>query len=136
MRVPFSDVDLHGNVHNSRYVVYGENAVNDFLAERGLADRTRPGSGDLAFFVKELSVDFRRPVGFGDGITCTVSSVCVAGARAVFEISVLREPGGGQGRSVAARVTIVWVHVSPEGTVLRIPEDVADSLRAGTEGTT
>ncbi|MGI5119113.1 acyl-CoA thioesterase [Marinactinospora thermotolerans] len=129
MRVPFSDVDMHGNVHNSRYVVYGENAVNDFLAERGLAERTRPGVGDLIFLVKELSVEYRRPLRFGDTVACRVRDVRVAGPRLTFDVTVLREPEGDGEPAVAAKVTITWVRVSPDRTALRVPPDVADSLR-------
>ncbi|MEU4804102.1 thioesterase family protein [Actinosynnema sp. NPDC023587] len=129
-RIPFSDVDMHGNVHNGRYVAYAEDAVNEFLRESGLSDRFDPRSSELAYHVKKVEVVYQRPVGFDEVVDVTARVARVGRTSLTFEAEVRPLDGDGP----AVRASVVWVCVDPATrSAVPVPDHVRDALTATTD---
>lgn len=125
--VAFHDADLHGIMHNSRYVAHAEAAVDEAL--RGtFVDRTNSEDYPYILLVAQVRVDFKAPLKY----------------REPYEISVVLEKAGGASLQFAAEFTslesevatvrLVWVNarkdsgksakLSPEGIT-----EIEDALR-------
>ncbi|MDA2808381.1 acyl-CoA thioesterase [Nocardiopsis suaedae] len=128
LRVPFSDVDMHGNMHNGRYVAYAEDAVNEFLREAGLSPHFDPSSARAAYHVKKVEVVYERPLRFGD--PAEISAHVARIGRTSLTFAVVAHGGDAPG-GAAARAEVVWVCVDPDTRrPVPVPEPTAAALRA------
>ncbi|MFC7328676.1 acyl-CoA thioesterase [Marinactinospora rubrisoli] len=133
MRIPFSDVDMHGNVHNSRLVAYVEDAITDFLRATGLTARFDPRSGTAVYHVKKVEVVFQRPVRFGDVIDITARPAHLGRTSLAFDVTV--RPAEQPDAPPAVQGQVVWVCVDPATRrTVPIPAETRAALtRAGAE---
>ncbi|WP_017555939.1 acyl-CoA thioesterase [Nocardiopsis baichengensis] len=128
LRVPFSDVDMHGNMHNGRYVAYAEDAVNEFLREAGLSGLFDPASSAAAYHVKKVEVVYERPLRFGEPAEIAARVERIGRTSLTFAV-VARNEGAPEG-AAAARAQVVWVCVDPAtGRPVPVPEPTAAALR-------
>ncbi|MDA2812355.1 thioesterase family protein [Nocardiopsis sp. RSe5-2] len=129
LRVPFSDVDMHGNMHNGRYVAYAEDAVNEFLREAGLSALFDPASSRAAYHVKKVEVVYERPLRFGDPAEIAAHVARIGRTSLTFAV-VARNEEAPEG-AAAARAEVVWVCVDPNTRrPVPVPEPTAAALRA------
>ena len=134
LRVPFSDVDMHGNMHNGRYVAYAEDAVNEFLREAGLSALFDPSSARAAYHVKKVEVVYERPLRFGDPAEITAHVARIGRTSLTFAV-VARNEEAPEG-AAAARAEVVWVCVDPDTRrPVPVPEPTAAALRAAARRT-
>ncbi|MEU5692298.1 thioesterase family protein [Actinosynnema sp. NPDC020468] len=130
-RISFSDVDMHGNVHNGRYVAYVEDAINEFLRDNGLAEKFDPRSSDLAYHVRKVEVLYHSPIGFEDVVDVTARVGRIGRASLTFEAEV-RTVGAIE---PAVQATVVWVCVDPATRrSTPVPEHVHAALGATAGG--
>lgn len=126
-RISFSDVDMHGNVHNGRYVAYVEDAINEFIRENGLAAQFDPASAGPAYHVKKVELVYQSPVGFEDVVDITARVDRVGRTSITFAAEV--RPVGADAPAVEA--TVVWVCVDPATRRAEpVPEHVHAALSA------
>lgn len=129
LRVPFSDVDMHGNMHNGRYVAYAEDAVNEFLRAAGLSALFDPSSSRAAYHVKKVEVVYERPLRFGDPAEIAAHVARIGRTSLTFAVLARNEDAAGGG--AAARAEVVWVCVDPHTRrPVPVPEPTAAALRA------
>lgn len=126
MRIPFSDVDMHGHVHNGRYVAYAEDAINAFLREHRLADRFAPQSSKFVYHVKKVQVVYNRALGFDDLVEVTARVAGVGRTSLTFEVEVHPADSGDE---PAVQVEVVWVCVDPVAQrAAPVPEETVAAL--------
>jgi acyl-CoA thioester hydrolase len=131
IRIPFSDVDMHGHVHNGVYFSYVENAINEFLRESGLLRFFHPASSAHVYHVRKVEVVYNRPIGFDEIVDVSARVGRIGNTSLTFSGRIERD--GETEPSVAAEV--VWVCVdAATGTTAPIPEDTRAALAATTPG--
>ncbi|RCV49209.1 acyl-CoA thioesterase [Marinitenerispora sediminis] len=129
VRIAFSDVDMHGNVHNARHVAYAEDAVTDLLRAAGLSDRFDPRSRTAVYHVKKVEVVFHRPLGFGDLIDVTARPARIGRTSLTFDVTA--RPAEHPDTSPAVRTQVVWVCVDPATRrTIPVPEETRTALAA------
>ena len=131
MRVPFSDVDLHGRVHNSVCLTYVENAINEFLRESDLLRYFDPRSGIHTYHARKVEVVYNRPIGFDEAIDIRARVGSIGTTSLTFTGQILRE--GDSDPSVVAEVVWVCVDLST-GRAAPIPEGTRIALTATMSG--
>jgi len=127
MRVPFSDVDMHGRVHNSVCLTYVENAINEFLRESDLLGYFDPRSGAHTYHARKVEVVFNRPIGFDEVIDVRAGVGRIGTTSLTFTGQVHR--AGDADPSVVAEVVWVCVDVGT-GRAAPIPEATRSALAA------
>ncbi|NUT48370.1 MAG: acyl-CoA thioesterase [Saccharothrix sp.] len=131
-RISFSDVDMHGNVHNGRYVAYVEDAINEFLRENGLAAQFDPRSAEHAYHVKKVELVYQSPIGFDDVVDVTARVARIGRTSLTFAAEA--RPVGADAPAVEA--SVVWVCVDPATRrAAPVPEHVHAALSATTSDT-
>lgn len=65
-RVPFSDADMAGIVHFSRYFKYMENAEHAFFRSLGLSVFTPQGEMTITWPRVSCSFEYKKPITFDD----------------------------------------------------------------------
>ncbi|MFE7607293.1 acyl-CoA thioesterase [Streptomyces celluloflavus] len=128
-RVPFSDVDMHGHVHNGVYCSYAETAINEFLREAGLSDRFDPraDSHGVVYHVKKIELCYEGAAGFDDLLDISAGVRRIGTSSLTFSAAVVR---AGDGAPVA-RAEVVWVCVDKKtGRPRPVPAPTRDALAA------
>jgi acyl-CoA thioester hydrolase len=127
MRIPFSDVDMHGRVHNGRYFAYVETAINEHLRQRGLSPFFQPDSTDHVYHVKKIEVVYDRPIRFDDVVDVLAGVARIGTTSLSFTGRVVRV-----GESEPAVVAeVVWVCVDrASGSAMPIPQATRSALAA------
>lgn len=119
MRVPFRDVDMNSNVHNSIYLAYCESAINEFLRLHGLAEHFSFEDRSWAYLVRRAELVFTRPSTFEEELFFDVGVTRLGGSSVTFGVSVL----GRDEASPRTTASITWVHVDTSaGTPTSIPD--------------
>jgi acyl-CoA thioester hydrolase len=125
LRTRFAETDAMGIIHHAAYLPYLEEARVEYLRSIGHPyDAVRAGdSGDAREFpVLEVSVQYRRPLGFDDEVAVSLRIGAVRGA--TFQIAYLLTV------DTEARATAVTVHgcVDGLGRPARLPPWVAQAV--------
>ncbi|MEU5210090.1 thioesterase family protein [Streptomyces sp. NPDC020742] len=134
-RVPFSDVDMHGHVHNGVYCAYAETAINEFLREAGLSDRFDPRADahGVVYHVKKVELCYEGSAGFDDVLDITASVERIGGSSLTFSAVMAHAgaPGDAEEPAPVARAQVVWVCVDKAtGRARPIPEPTRAALAA------
>ena len=127
MRVPFSDVDMHGRVHNSVCLTYVENAINEFLRESDLLRYFDPSSSLHTYHARKVEVVYNRPIGFDEVIDVRARVGRIGTTSLTFASRIDRD--GDADPSVVAEVVWVCVDVST-GRAAPVPEATRTALSA------
>jgi len=125
VRVYYEDTDFTGIVYHGAYVRFFERARSDFLRLIGvhhfeMADGTH-GAG-LAFAVKSMTLDFRKPARIDDVLQVHSSLAEYKGARIRLDQLVHR----GDELLVSAAVTVAVI--TAEGRPTRLPPVLSEKL--------
>lgn len=125
LRVPFSDVDMHGHVHNGIYFSYVETAINEFLRTSNLSGHFDPRMNDHAYHVKKVEVIYHRPAGLDDILDVATRVARIGISSIVFAATVTRAADS----SVVAEAKIVWVCVERGSRqTIPVPQDIRAAL--------
>ncbi|PAU49958.1 thioesterase [Streptomyces albireticuli] len=129
--MPFSDVDMHGHVHNGVYFSYVETALNTFLREAGLSGSFDPKRNDVVYHVRRTEFVYHSPAGFEDLLDVTPHVSRVGTKSLTFAAAVTRADDG---RPVAD-AEVVWVCVDRRtGRTAPVPGPTRTALAAAAEG--
>ncbi|MHA7776461.1 tol-pal system-associated acyl-CoA thioesterase [Roseibium sp. M-1] len=125
VRVYYEDTDFTGIVYHGAYVRFFERARSDFLRLMGIhhfemADGIH--GAKLAFAVKTMTLDFRKPARIDDVLQVHSSLAEYRGARIRLDQLVYRE---GE-LLVSAAVTVAVI--TAEGRPTRLPHDLSEKL--------
>lgn len=124
MPVRYSDCDVMGIVHHSRYVVYLEDARLQFAKSAGV-DYVEVMQAGIALAVVELQVQYKRALVYGDSIDIHTWLDELKSRTMQFSFQIQRT--GGSDLIATARVSLICL--TRTGTPTRIPETFATSLQ-------
>lgn len=120
-RVYWEDTDASGIVYHANYLRFFERGRSDSLRLLGLGQRALLEAG-LAFVVRSLTLDFRKPARLDDALQIRSSVADLSGASLIMRQRLLRE---GE-ELVTADVRLACIE--PAGRPRRIPPAVAGVL--------
>lgn len=87
-RVRYSETDSMGFVHNSKYLVFFEEARTDLVRTIGYS-YARIESEGMIFPVSEAKIDYKRPVGYDEPFRIVVTLGYLRHVSAKFKYSML-----------------------------------------------
>lgn len=123
-KVRYWDVDANAHVFNTRYLVYVDDALTDFLDEMGLAFSDHAQDGFL-MVLAHTGIDYRTEAVIGETLATSVRVARVGNSSIVFEFEILEEATG---RQVAIGEE-VYVTVDPRTRrPITVPEVVRNRL--------
>lgn len=114
--VRFAEVDAQGIVFNSHYLLYCDEAVSAFFAERDL----RETAAEIRLVACTLT--WSGSARWGDVVE--VDADCTRVGRTSFVITFDVRVGD----STVCRVETTYVHTDPAGTAMQLPDDVRNAL--------
>lgn len=127
-RIEFSDTDMGGVVHFSRFFVFMETAEEQVLRSFGATYTTTPAGRPAAWPKVAASCEYLNPLRYGDEVEILASVVKVTRSTVTYEFLFRRS-----GTEVArGRTTSVCCAPQADGSFLPtpIPAELADRLGA------
>lgn len=115
LRVYFEDTDLTGVVYHANYLRYMERARSDMLLAAGVDQRTTFESGEGAYALRSVRLDYRVPARLGEELTVVSRLVSLRAAAVVIQQRVMR------GETIVAAGEVEAAFVSPTGRPRRQP---------------
>ena len=116
-RVPFRDIDMHGEMARSAYLSYAEEAVAAFWKRRPQAE------GDPYFRIGKIVSTFHLVLRLDDAVKMEVKVSKIGGKSAGFTVHMLR------GEQAVAEIEIVWAACDLETKEpVALPEEIRDWL--------
>ncbi len=114
--VRYAEVDQQGIVFNSHYLLYCDEAMNAYCAERGLRD--------FAALVRLVSssLNWRGPARWGDVIDIEAHCARIGRTSAVIAFDIRA------GDRDCCSVETTYVYADPEGAPQRIPDEMRAQL--------
>ena len=130
VRVRYPESDPMGRLHHSVHLVYFEMGRTELLRERGLSYREMEAQGrHLA--IAEVRCRYRAAAMYDEDLIVETWVEEVRGARVEFGNRLVREDGGGGGRTVLAEARITGALVGADGRPMRFTaEEIALLARA------
>jgi len=125
-RIEFSETDLAGVVHFSRFFVLMESAEDEFLHALGASFTTDPDGNAWGWPKVSASCDYRRPVRYGDRVDIVLRVAARSARTITYEFSFRRD-----GEEVARGRTVSACCVRrPDGSyqAVPIPASLADRI--------
>ena len=129
IRVYYDDTDAGGVVYYANYLKYLERCRTEWLRAAGFDQSALLAEHGLAFMVRRVEADYRRPAVLDDLLHVSLRVEKFGGARIVFAQLVARERPGGPESLVEARVEIACVNIK-SGKPMPIPEWMRERLGA------
>lgn len=124
-RVPFRDVDMNSNVHNSVYLAYCETAINEFIGLNGLRSHFSFEDRTWVYMARRAELVFNRPSTFEDELGFTVDIERLGDTSLTFRIALK----GINEDTPRVAATVTWVCVdTAHGTSRQIPTDTRSAL--------
>ncbi|MCX8475275.1 MAG: YbgC/FadM family acyl-CoA thioesterase [Sphingomonas sp.] len=115
LRVYFEDTDLTGVVYHANYLRYMERARSDMLLAAGVDQRTTFESGEGAYALRGVRLDYRVPARLGEELNVVSRLVSLRAAAVVIQQRVMR------GETIVAAGEVEAAFVSPTGRPRRQP---------------
>ncbi len=122
VRVYYEDTDASGLVYHARYLHFLERARTEMLRAAGGDHPGLLAEEGVAFAVRRLTIEFRRPARLDDLLTVETAMTGRTGARIGLAQRVLR------GGSVLADCTLTLVCLDRHGRVRRLPTALLDAF--------
>jgi acyl-CoA thioester hydrolase len=122
-RVYFEDTDFSGLVYHARYLHFFERGRSDYLRLLGVHHNELAADG-LAFAVKTMALDFKRPARIDDILTIVTEPGEIGGARIRLRQAIAR----GETILVTAAVEVALVNAG--GKPQRLPLAVRAAFEA------
>lgn len=91
--VKYTEIDIMGIVHHSRYPKWFEIGRNDFLRGAGLPGSTLNALG-LYLPLTEMSCKYKSPARFGDEVTIVTSLIYASCAKIKFGYTIRNKSSG------------------------------------------
>jgi acyl-CoA thioester hydrolase len=123
-KVRYWDVDANGHVFNTRYLVYVDDALTDFLEESGLAFQEHEGDGFL-MVIAHTSIDYRSEAVIGDNLATSIAVDRIGNTSIVFTFEIVEI---GANRLVAAGEEVYVTVDLTDRRPIRVPDPVRDLL--------
>ncbi|PSJ46010.1 tol-pal system-associated acyl-CoA thioesterase [Zobellella taiwanensis] len=92
VRIYYEDTDAGGIVYNANYLKFMERARTEWLRSQGIEQDGLLEQG-VAFVVRRVELDLRRPARFNDALKVTVTVKMLKRASIVFEQEILDDAG-------------------------------------------
>ncbi|WP_107851071.1 tol-pal system-associated acyl-CoA thioesterase [Oceanimonas marisflavi] len=92
VRIYYEDTDAGGIVYNANYLKFMERARTEWLRHLGIEQDGLLEQG-IAFVVRRVEMDLRRPARFNDALKVTVTVKMLKRASIVFEQEILDDAG-------------------------------------------
>jgi acyl-CoA thioester hydrolase len=115
LRVYFEDTDLTGVVYHANYLRYMERARSDMLLAAGVDQRTTFESGEGAYALRSVRLDYRAPARLGEELNVVSRLVSLRAAAVVIQQRVMRD------ETIVAQGEVEAAFVSPTGRPRRQP---------------
>lgn len=115
LRVYFEDTDLTGVVYHANYLRYMERARSDMLLAAGVDQRTTFESGEGAYALRSVRLDYRVPARLGEELNVVSRLVSLRAAAVVIQQRVMRD------ETIVAQGEVEAAFVSPTGRPRRQP---------------
>ena len=115
LRVYFEDTDLTGVVYHANYLRYMERARSDMLLAAGVDQRTTFESGEGAYALHSVRLDYRAPARLGEELNVVSRLVSLRAAAVVIQQRVMRD------ETIVAQGEVEAAFVSPTGRPRRQP---------------
>lgn len=132
-RVYYEDTDAGGVVYYANYLKYLERCRTEWLRAAGFDQSALLSEHGIAFMVRRVEADYRRPAVLDDMLRVTLAIQKLGGARLIFLQVVARQGAGGPEAPVEtlleARVEIACVNMKT-GKPMPIPEWMKARLAA------
>jgi len=129
VRVYYEDTDAGGVVYYANYLKYLERCRTEWLRAAGFDQSALLAEHGLAFMVRRVEADYRRPAILDDVLHVSLRIEKFGGARIVFAQVVSRQGHGGPEALLEARVEIACVNMKT-GKPMPIPEWMRERLTA------
>lgn len=117
LRVYFEDTDLTGVVYHANYLRFMERARSDMLVAAGIDQRAAFESGEGAYAVRGLRIDYRAPARLGEELRVASRLMSLRPAAVVIQQRVMR------GETILAEAEVEAAFVSPSGRPRRQPAE-------------
>lgn len=121
IQVRFRDLDPMGHVNNAVFATYLEFARVSYLREEGLT-----GSSDVGAVLAHQSVDYERPIEFGDSVTVTLEVGDLGETSIPMDYEILVDDDRA---ATAESVLVLWD--SGAGAPRPIPDAWRDRITGG-----
>ncbi|WP_029937299.1 YbgC/FadM family acyl-CoA thioesterase [Sphingomonas sp. UNC305MFCol5.2] len=115
LRVYFEDTDLTGVVYHANYLRYMERARSDMLLAAGVDQRTTFESGEGAYALRSIRLDYRAPARLGEELIVVSRLMAMRAAAVVIQQRVMRD------ETIVAQGEVEAAFVSPTGRPRRQP---------------
>lgn len=123
-KVRYWDVDANGHVFNTRYLVYVDDALTDFLEESGLAFQEHEGDGFL-MVIAHTSIDYRSEAVIGDTLATSIAVDRIGNTSIVFTFEIVEISAN---RPVASGEEVYVTVDLADRRPIRVPDPVRDLL--------
>lgn len=123
-KVRYWDVDANAHVFNTRYLVYVDDALTDFLEAAGLAFQGQEANGYL-MVLAHTEIDYRSEAVIGDMLVTTVAVERIGETSITFVFEIVEE---GAGRSVAVGKEVYVTVEAERRRPIRVPAEVRTIL--------
>jgi acyl-CoA thioester hydrolase len=127
IRVYYEDTDAGGVVYHANYISFMERARTEALRQLGFGQAALIASSGLAFAVRNIHVDYRKPARLDDELTVRSTVTDLGRAQLTFHQTVLRNDE----ILVQAKVHIACFSVE-KARAAAIPKDIHEKLQAVT----
>ena len=124
VRVYYEDTDFSGIVYHGSYVRFLERARSDMLARIGIDQRSAFESGDGAYAITKLNINYKQTAKFDDALTIISHAHKVTGARVYIAQNIYR----GEEHIIAAEIEAAFIH--PSGRPVRQPKAWVDAFKS------
>ena len=126
IRVYYEDTDAGGIVYNANYIKYIERARTEWLRSFGV-EQDILLERNVAFVVKHIDIDFRRPAKFNELLKVTCEPTKFGGASIVFTWHVYNQNGD---ELIEAKVKLACIDLK-EFSPMLIPDYVKEVIKSG-----
>lgn len=124
VRVYYEDTDFSGIVYHGSYVRFMERARSDMLARIGIDQRSAFESGDGAYAITKLNINYKQAAKFDDALTIISHAHKVTGARVFIAQNIYR----GAEHIIKAEIEAAFIH--PSGRPVRQPKIWVDAFKS------
>ena len=124
VRIYFEDTDLSGVVYHANYLRYFERARSDMLMIAGIDQRTAHETGEGAYAVRSMQLDWKAPARLNDALLVVSTVERVRAAAVDIQQRVIRDDL----LLASARVEVAFV--APSGRPRRQPAAWVETFTA------
>lgn len=123
VRVYYEDTDAGGVVYYANYLRFLERGRSELLRAAGFSQQHLAQTSGIAFAVRELTVDYRRPARLDDWLDVHTAIEVLGRAQVTFAQRILR----GEDLLLTARVRVACLDLA-RGRPVALPAAIAHAL--------